>query len=180
MGQEFTINSTAIEEKINQLLPSQGGFGAGVDLSGSTMVIPVVDVTNAAEGSILPTQLQQAFGLGSISTSEATNSTQTLSLSTGFWRVLSIITSEYTSSIGGQGTVGLTDGSTTQNYLRVLGNMSLTANTVQTVNDQVIFAKAGTSLIISSNTTLTNVYVAYRQVADSQGNLLNPSGFSIT
>ena len=34
MGQEFTIKSAKIEEKINQLLPTQGGFGAGVDFSG--------------------------------------------------------------------------------------------------------------------------------------------------
>ena len=39
MAQEFTINSTAIESKINQLLPSQGGFGAGVDFSASTTTL---------------------------------------------------------------------------------------------------------------------------------------------
>ena len=33
MGQEFIIKSQALEDKINQLLPSQGGFQAGVDLS---------------------------------------------------------------------------------------------------------------------------------------------------
>ena len=51
MAQEFTINSTAIEDKINQLLPSQGGFQPGVDFSASTMVIPIVDLTETAEGS---------------------------------------------------------------------------------------------------------------------------------
>ena len=45
MAQEFTINSESIESKINQLLPSQGGKGAGIDFSASTMVIPIVDLT---------------------------------------------------------------------------------------------------------------------------------------
>ena len=45
MAQEFTIKSQQIEDKINQLLPSQGGFAAGVDFSASSMVIPIVDLT---------------------------------------------------------------------------------------------------------------------------------------
>ena len=60
MAQEFTINSSAIESKINKLLPSQGGFGAGVDFSASTMVIPIVDLTESAEGSGVRQDLQTA------------------------------------------------------------------------------------------------------------------------
>ena len=45
MAQEFTIKSSQIEDKINQLLPSQGGMGAGIDFSASTMVIPIVYLT---------------------------------------------------------------------------------------------------------------------------------------
>ena len=48
MGQEFVIKSQQIEDKINQLLPSQGGFQAGVDFSASTTVIPIVDLTETA------------------------------------------------------------------------------------------------------------------------------------
>jgi len=43
--QQFRINSQVIEDKYNSLLPSQGGQGAGVDLSASTMVIPIIDLT---------------------------------------------------------------------------------------------------------------------------------------
>ena len=50
MAQEFTIKSADIEDKINQLLPSQGGFAPGVDFSASTMVVPIVDLTETAEG----------------------------------------------------------------------------------------------------------------------------------
>ena len=61
MAQEFTINSEAIESKINQLLPSQAGFGAGIDFSASTMVIPIVDLTETAEGSGLRQDLQKSL-----------------------------------------------------------------------------------------------------------------------
>ena len=61
MAQEFTIKSQQIEDKINQLLPSQGGFQPGVDFSASTMVIPIVDLTETAEGSSLRQDLQTAL-----------------------------------------------------------------------------------------------------------------------
>ena len=63
MGQEFVIKSTQLEDKINQLLPSQGGAQAGVDLSASTTIIPIVDLTESAEGSGLRVDLQSAISL---------------------------------------------------------------------------------------------------------------------
>ena len=68
MAQEFTIKSQDIEDKINQLLPSQGGQGAGIDFSASTMVIPVVDLTETAEGSSLRQDLQTSLSLTAMTT----------------------------------------------------------------------------------------------------------------
>ena len=65
MAQEFTIKSPDIEDKINQLLPSQGGFQPGVDFSASTMVVPIVDLTETAEGSGLRQDLQTASSFSS-------------------------------------------------------------------------------------------------------------------
>ena len=78
MGQEFVIKSQQIEDKINQLLPSQGGFQAGVDFSASTTVIPIVDLTETAEGSALRQDLQTSFSLNSVTVSTAFNTTTTL------------------------------------------------------------------------------------------------------
>ena len=61
MGQEYFINSQTLETKVRQLLPSQGGAGAGFDLSASTQIIPVIDVTESAEGSVLRADLQTAL-----------------------------------------------------------------------------------------------------------------------
>ena len=60
MGQEYFINSQELENKIRQLLPSQGGAGAGFDLSASTQIIPIIDLTEQAEGSSLRADLQTA------------------------------------------------------------------------------------------------------------------------
>ena len=78
MGQEFIIKSPDLEDKINQLLPSQGGFAAGVDLSASTTIIPIVDLTESAEGSGLRQDLQQALSLTSVTSFAVNNTTTTI------------------------------------------------------------------------------------------------------
>ena len=91
MGQEFVINSTALEDKINQLLPSQGGAQAGVDLSASTMIIPIVDLTESAEGSNLRQDLQTALSCTSITSFSVSNATNTvLVATTGYYRVFGV------------------------------------------------------------------------------------------
>ena len=77
MAQEFTIKSQQIEDKINQLLPSQGGFQAGVDFSASTMVIPIVDLTETAEGSSLRQDLQTSISHNTATTFSVANTTST-------------------------------------------------------------------------------------------------------
>ena len=61
MGQEYFINSQQLENKVRDLLPSQGGAGAGFDLSASTQIIPIIDVTESAEGSNLREDLQTSL-----------------------------------------------------------------------------------------------------------------------
>ena len=87
MGQEFVIKSTTLEDKINQLLPSQGGAQAGVDLSASTTIIPIVDLTESAEGSVLRQDLQTALSFNKVTSTSATNQTVTVINTTGYWRV---------------------------------------------------------------------------------------------
>ena len=74
MAQEYFINNQTLQSKIDQLLPSQGGAGAGVDLSASTQIIPIVDLTESAEGSNLREDLQKAL---TIQTTSATASNAT-------------------------------------------------------------------------------------------------------
>ena len=61
MGSEYFINSQELEDKVRNLLPSQGGAGAGFDLSASTQIIPIIDLTESAEGSNIRQDLQTSF-----------------------------------------------------------------------------------------------------------------------
>ena len=44
-----SVTSEALQLKLRQLLPSQQGFGT--DLTASNTIVPVIDLTAAAEGS---------------------------------------------------------------------------------------------------------------------------------
>ena len=50
MAQEFEIFSESIRDKLNTLLPAQNVNSIGVELTGSTQIIPIVDLTEVAEG----------------------------------------------------------------------------------------------------------------------------------
>ena len=79
MGQEFFINSQKIEDQIRTLLPSQGGSQAGFDLSASTQIIPIIDITESAEGSNLRSDLQNALDFA-CDFNQVTNQTTTLEI----------------------------------------------------------------------------------------------------
>ena len=164
MAQEFTIKSQDIEDKINQLLPSQGGFQPGVDFSASTMVIPIVDLTETAEGSSLRQDLQSSFSLVNITHNRVSNTTTTLVNTTGYFRVYGVM--EAASSTC---RISITDGITSKN---VLARDSSTTNTVEF--DFIVKLEAGDSLTAFTGGTAGTINVTTRQIADIQGNLINP------
>jgi len=167
MAQEFTINSTAIESKINQLLPSQGGFGAGVDFSASTMVIPIVDLTETAEGSDVRADLQTALSFGSTTSYTVSNATSTIISTTGYFRVFG----GYGASNANTTLFQLTDGVSTKNILVFRAG---TGDRVQREYDFIVFLSAGTSLVCISNSASGTADGGTRQIADISGNLINP------
>ena len=87
MGQEFFIKSDNLESKVRQLLPSQGGLGAGFDLSASTQIIPIVDLTESAEGSNVRQDLQTALSFDNITAHQVTGTTTTIINNTGYYTV---------------------------------------------------------------------------------------------
>lgn len=168
MGQEFIIKSQNLEDKINQLLPSQGGYGASVDLSASTTVIPIVDLTETAEGSLLRQDLQTSYSLTSTTFTEITSNVVTVINTTGYYRCFGNISFN---GGGGTGTFSITDGITSKTVLKYSGTGSYIANDPF---DFVIFLGAGDSFVANSNSATAILRVATRQVADINGNLTNP------
>lgn len=174
MGQEFIIKSAAIEDKINQLLPSQGGFQAGVDFSASTTVIPIVDLTETAEGSNVREDLQTAISHGSATVFNVNNTTSTIVNTTGYYRMIGVASCESGSSSAQNANIILSDGSTDKVVWAIRIPASTTANFFCQDVDLDFFLKAGDSIKITctGNTFLRG---STRQIADVSGNLVNPT-----
>ena len=175
MGQEFVIKSQLLEDKINQLLPSQGGFQPGVDLSASTQIIPIVDLTESAEGSNLRQDLQTAFSLNNVTEFNVTNSTVDVVNTPGFFRIFGTIYIDMASGGSEGAAVQITDGVTTKEIYHY--DIPSATNTEKKIEqyDFNVFLAAGHTLQVTCNDTATVMIGVVRQLADINGNLINPS-----
>jgi len=167
VGQEYFINSQELQTKVANLLPSQGGAGAGFDLSASTQIVPIIDLTESAEGSNVRQDLQTAFSFKDLTFNEITNATTTFISNTGYFRVFGNI--GFTSTTSSTGKILLNDGSSSKE-LQVINSSAVATY----LFDYVLFLEAGDSVIGDSNTTSCIISVATRQIADISGNLVNP------
>tara|TARA_B100001059_G_C17809411_1_gene571317 strand:+ start:384 stop:911 length:528 start_codon:yes stop_codon:yes gene_type:complete len=174
MAQEFTINSKTIEDKINTLLPSQGGFGAGIDFSASTMVIPIVDLTESAEGSSLRQDLQLAFSHNSNTSVVVSNATNTTIINTtGYFRIFGNYYGEGGAVTTNVDNINLFDGSTSKNvWAAQIGN-GINDIIFQSF-DFIVFLAAGDSVRATTNASAQRLHITSRQVADITGTLVNP------
>jgi len=164
MAQEFVVKSAAIEDKINQLLPSQGGFQAGVDFSASTMVVPIVDLTETAEGSPLRQDLQTALSLTTTTDFNVQNASLDLINTTGFYRIFGAVS--LTGSATGR--LVITDGATSKDLIKYKGSSSL----IQILQfDFTVELAAGDTFQVISNNANCEFDGCSRQVADISGNL---------
>lgn len=164
--QQFTIQSEKIRDKLNNLLPSQNVGGIGVELTGSTQVIPIVDLTEIAEGSNLRQDLQTSLSLISCTAFNVNNTTTTVINTTGYFRVFGVAYFLGTGNINFR----LTDGTTTKLF-KGYGASSTTPNNNFDFN---VFLQAGDSMTIEASSGAANCIGNTRQLADLSGNLVNP------
>ena len=61
--QNYEIVNAGLEAQVAALLPSVAGYGG--NLRATNTIVPIVDLTAAAEGSNVPESLQQALAFGS-------------------------------------------------------------------------------------------------------------------
>jgi len=174
VASEFFINSQELEDKVRELLPSQGGAGAGFDLSASTQIIPIIDLTESAEGSNVRQDLQTAISFTAATAFDVTGGSSTIINNTGYFRVFGSISLRPNPGADEEATFDLTDGATTK---KVYG-INLPASSNISVNtfpyDFVVFLKAGDSLIANSLSTASHFIGSTRQIADIAGSLVNP------
>jgi len=173
MGQEYFINSQNLEDKIRQTLPSQGGAGAGFDLTASTQIIPIIDLTETAEGSTLRQDLQSAISFNKATAFSVSNATSTIITNTGYWRLIGSINT-HTSGSNMKSSIILNDGATDKivyatNVLAPgSGNATIALNF-----DFIIFLEAGHSCKVTA-AAASAVDGSFRQIAAIDNTLINP------
>jgi hypothetical protein len=176
MAQEFFINSQTLQDKISSLLPSQGGAGAGFDLSASTQIIPIIDLTESAEGSNLRQDLQSSFSHSDITSFLVENATTTIINNTGYYRVfgtVSLRSNQQNTLFFGKFSIsdGVTSKIVTQFNLYTATTQEESSNTY----DFIVFLGAGDSLIAQTGHTENYLQGCTRQIASIDGTLTNPA-----
>lgn len=177
------VTSEALEAKFRQVFPAQGGAELVQDLFASGVIQPVVDFSTVAEGSVLPESLQYAwdFATGSVNVN-ASGTTNVIS-NTGFWLCdLSAATFSTVNVAPKQAILRINDGSSTKPVWGISTVNSPVENS-STITEArfVVFLRAGDNLEFNLNASnLFNIDMWYRQVADVNGTLVNPLGFTFS
>ena len=172
----ITVNSEALQTQIRDLLPSQNGFGS--ELQASNVITPIIDLTSAAEGSGVASNLQTALAFGSQTAFSVNNGNADQVSSPGFYRFTgtAVVASASTEEFA---RINLIDASATTkiawqvNFPAGLANASFNSDF-----DYVIWLTTGDKVNLSASTRGV-IAGSFRQIADSTGSLTNPSGFPL-
>jgi len=169
------VTSNDLEAQIRQLLPSVSGFGSR--LGAQNVIVPIVDLTPIAEGSGLPEFLQRAWDE---STGNATiaNTTSNIITTPGFWQV----DLNWSAFVGTPRTASIQTDNNSGATAKVweITTPSLSASNVYSTaeNAFIVYIPIGSKLTGTTNNAESILNVWYRQVADSNGRTVNPSGYT--
>ena len=173
--QNYEIVNPALEQQVADLLPSVAGYGG--NLRSTNTIIPIVDLTVAAEGATLPESLQQAGAFGSMTAFECANTTTALAATTGFWRFYGQVNMTTNSGGAQTGTFDVTDGVSSKQITKYYSN-AVSGGYASVNFDFIWFLPAGHSISVTSSNTALKIAGYYRQVADVSGTLSDPAGFA--
>lgn len=175
MSQIINITSEALQSTIRRLLPSQQGFGE--DLQASNVITPIIDLTPSAEGSETRQDLQTALAFGSQTAFSASNATDVIANAPGFYRIIGVFSLGII-NVAATARIQMSDGTSTKDLLLAVAKAQTTENQNTFIFDITVFLRAGDSVsAISSSSDLT-VAGSSRQIADVNGTLVNPVGFT--
>ena len=173
--QVVQVTSEALQAQVRRLLPSQQGFGH--DLQASNVIIPIVDLTDTAEGSGLGQNLQTAINFGGQTAFNVSNTTSTLVNTTGFHRVTGHFGRAINNANAFTIVMSLTDGLSSKNIFN-MSTIALGYDEMAVIPfDFIVFLDTGESLTAQTTNAACFVSGSARQIADLQGNLVNPVGF---
>ena len=176
MAQITNVTSESLQARVRSLLPSQQGFGE--DLQASNVILPVIDLTDTAEGSSLPSYLQTALTFTDATTFEVNNTTTQIINTAGFWQINSTITTRGGTSGNSAGAIRLSDGSSTKDVISLKTDSVSSCSLTSDVVNVVVCLSAGETISIFSNNLNCFVSGSARQVATLDGTLVNPTGYA--
>lgn len=171
-----SVTSEALQAQIRNLLPSQEGFGT--DLMAQNVIVPVIDLTSAAEGSSVPAYLSSAMAFGSITSFALTSGSTTIINTAGFWRIFGVSTLVNDAAGARRSEIQMTDGLSTKD---VFGHQAEAASgqPVRAISfDFNVYLDSGESVVGFVQSGASTLRISVRQIADTNGNIVNPSGFT--
>jgi len=170
------VVSEALEAQIRELLPSQRGFGE--DLQASNVITPIIDLTAAAQGTSTPEYLQTALAYGSQTSFLINNTSTSLAATPGFYRIIGTASAKTVAATDGDIYFEMTDGTTAKRIWNYLITDNGTVNNVNVSYDFNVFVASGITLNGFTNRNETYLAGSIRQIADVNGVLVNPAGFT--
>lgn len=176
MAEIVPVVSEALEAQIRDLLPSQRGFGE--DLQASNVITPIIDLTAAAEGSALATDLARAIAFGSQTAFDANNSTVVIANAPGWYRIFACAVLRADAG-NFSNALTMTDGFSTKTIWSM--NIDSTAdNGFISQNIDIIVALSTGESVSAVATGLQAQFIgSVRQVATSSGTTVTPSGLPL-
>lgn len=177
MAQIIPIVSDALQATIRRLLPSQNGFGE--DLQAQNVIVPIIDLTPSAEGSAIGTDLQTALAFGSQSAFNAANATVIVANVPGFYRVFGAATVNSVSGSFQFARFALSNGLSSKIIWEMQIGATTNGSTPNNVFDFNVFLDTGDALDAQASSE-TVIGGSSRQIATKQGELINPSGFTVS
>ena len=180
-GYNSRLTDEALEKRFRDTFRSQGGAELVDDLYASGVIVPVVDFTQAAEGSQLPSNLQTAWDFSTGSYQNTTSAYTTIVNTAGFWQIDLSYTGFELGPSRSTAIMRLNDGSSQKNVwaytsMAVTGVGDEYATVLE--NKFVVYLRPGDRLEAKCQSNVASLDVWYRQIATSNGDLVNPSGFT--
>ena len=172
MAQITSVTSEALQAEIRRLLPSQEGFGE--DLQATNVITPIIDLTTVAEGTNVPQYQAQAINLGGITVFSIGATTATLANTPGFYKISGYLNMSVTSGPE----FSITDGTTTKKFYDLVNLAVTNADTRKILVEFVVFLKAGDSVTCTNSTAAVTAVLYVQQLADVNGVVTLPTGFS--
>ena len=167
--QIISVTSEALQATIRRLLPSQAGFSE--DLEAVNTIQPIIDLTPTAEGSVLPTDLQQALDITSNFTF-CSNQSKDVTSTPGFYTIR--MNGAHVGATGDASfLLEIVEGAT----VTTVAQTKVEDNMIVALPTFTVFLNTSQTLRLTSNSAAGIVFLTARQVATLNGELVNPNGF---